>query len=48
MKGGRILASGTSAEVITADIMAEAYGVEVQISTSDTGEPLVVPVRRLK
>ncbi|MEW4466218.1 ABC transporter ATP-binding protein [Parasphingorhabdus sp. JC815] len=48
MKGGHILAAGPRDEVITADIMAQAYGVEVQIGTSDTGEPLVVPVRRMR
>lgn len=47
MKEGAILAAGQRNEVMTADIMAQAYGVEVQIGTSDTGEPLVVPVRRI-
>lgn len=47
MKDGAILAAGPRDEVITADIMAQAYGIEVQVGTSDTGEPLVVPVRRL-
>lgn len=47
MKDGAILAAGPRDEVMTAAIMAQAYGVEVQIGTSDTGEPLVVPVRRL-
>lgn len=47
MKEGTILAAGLRDHVMTADIMAQAYGVEVQIGTSDTGEPLVVPVRRL-
>jgi len=47
MKDGAILAAGPRNEVMTAEIMAQAYGVEVQIGTSDTGEPLVVPVRRL-
>lgn len=47
MKDGAILAAGPRDQVMTADIMAQAYGVEVQIGTSDTGEPLVVPVRRL-
>lgn len=47
MKDGAILAAGPRDEVMTAEIMAQAYGVEVQIGTSDTGEPLVVPVRRI-
>lgn len=47
MKNGAILAAGPRDEVMTAEIMAQAYGVEVQIGTSDTGEPLVVPVRRI-
>ncbi len=48
MKDGAILAAGSRDDVIVPDIMAQAYGVEVQISTSDNGEPLVVPVRRLR
>ncbi|MEO9598899.1 ABC transporter ATP-binding protein [Parasphingorhabdus sp.] len=47
MKDGDILAAGPRDAVMTADIMGQAYGVEVQIGKSDTGEPLVVPVRRL-
>lgn len=47
MKDGAILAAGPRDEVMTTEIMAQAYGVEVQIGVSDTGEPLVVPVRRL-
>lgn len=48
MENGAVLAAGPRDDVMTADIMAQAYGVEVQIGTSDTGEPLVVPVRRLQ
>ncbi|MEH6757612.1 MAG: ABC transporter ATP-binding protein [Parasphingorhabdus sp.] len=47
IKEGRILAAGPREQVMTADILARAYGVEVQIGTSASGEPLIVPVRRL-
>ncbi|WP_337658686.1 ABC transporter ATP-binding protein [Sphingorhabdus sp. Alg231-15] len=47
MKDGAIIAAGPGDQVMTAPIMAQAYGVEVQIGTSDAGDPLVVPVRRL-
>lgn len=47
IKDGTILAAGPREQVMTADILAQAYGVEVQIGTSEIGEPLVVPVRRL-
>ncbi|GAA0468568.1 ABC transporter ATP-binding protein [Parasphingorhabdus litoris] len=47
LKEGSILAAGRCEDVMTAEVLGEAYGVEVQITTSDAGEPLVVPVRRL-
>lgn len=47
LKDGEILAAGPRDDVMTADNMARAYGVEVDIGKSANGEPLVVPVRRL-
>jgi len=47
MKDGAILAAGPCNDVMNKKIMAQAYGVEVQISTTAVGDPLVVPVRRL-
>ena len=47
MKEGKVLAAGPREQAMTAETMGEAYGVEVQMGTSATGEPLVVPVRRL-
>jgi iron complex transport system ATP-binding protein len=47
MKQGQILAAGPRDAVMTAGMLASAYGVEVQISKSVTGEPLVVPIGRL-
>jgi len=47
MKQGHILAAGPRDAVMTAETLASAYGVEVQINKSATGEPLVVPIRRL-
>ncbi|QTD56765.1 ABC transporter ATP-binding protein [Parasphingorhabdus cellanae] len=39
LKEGAILASGPREEVMTAAIMGQAYGVEVQIGISDRGNP---------
>lgn len=47
MKNGQILADGPRQEVLTADNIAEAYGISVQMDTSDTGEPLVIPIGRV-
>lgn len=47
LKQGRIIASGPRAGVLTPDVLAEAYGVEVHIGESATGEPMVVPLRRI-
>ncbi|SIN64369.1 iron complex transport system ATP-binding protein [Parasphingorhabdus marina DSM 22363] len=47
LKEGNVLAAGPREQAMTAETMGEAYGVEIQMGTSATGEPLVVPVRRL-
>lgn len=44
IKDGQILAAGAREQVMTADILAQAYGVDVQIDTAANGEPLVVPI----
>lgn len=47
LKEGRIVASGSRADVLTPAVLANAYGVEVHIGESATGEPMVVPIRRI-
>ena len=44
MKDGAIVAHGNPAEVITADLVEEVYGLRCQIITDpETGTPLVIP-----
>jgi iron complex transport system ATP-binding protein len=43
LAGGRILASGTPAEVLTPALLRAAYGVEAQVFTGPDGAPVVVP-----
>ncbi len=47
MKDGRLLAAGPTAEVMTAELLGEAYGVAVEIGETATGAISVVPVARL-
>ncbi|HEY9580932.1 MAG TPA: ABC transporter ATP-binding protein [Rhizorhapis sp.] len=47
MKEGSVVASGPRNAVLTPEILAVAYGVEVHIGTSASGEPMVVPIRRI-
>jgi iron complex transport system ATP-binding protein len=44
LAGGRVVAAGTPAEVLTEEILAEHYRVRVRVIAGDHG-PLVVPVR---
>lgn len=45
MKDGRIVAEGAPDDVITADIVAEVFGLHAQIAADPvTGTPLVIPV----
>jgi iron complex transport system ATP-binding protein len=46
MRTGHILAAGTVREVMTADVLRDAYGVQVHIGQDDAGNPLIVPVAR--
>jgi len=44
MKDGRIVLAGTPAEVITAGVLAEVFGIEADILTDRrTGRPVVIP-----
>ena len=46
MKAGAVIAAGPAETVLTAEVLAEAYGVEVEIGRLANGEPVVTPVRR--
>ncbi|MEP2381494.1 MAG: ABC transporter ATP-binding protein, partial [Parasphingorhabdus sp.] len=47
MNNGQILAEGPCQDVLTEDNIAEAYGISVQMETSDSGEPLVIPIGKM-
>ena len=47
MRDGRIVADGTPAEVLTADVLREVFGLEARVLTDPVaGTPLIVPVGR--
>lgn len=47
MKDGQVIASGTPAEVITADLLQEAFDLRARvIEDPETGDPLIVPLRK--
>lgn len=43
---GGVVASGTPAEVLTADRVARHYSAEIEVLSSAAGHPVVAPVRR--
>lgn len=46
MKDGQVIASGTPAEVITAELLQEAFDLRARvIEDPETGDPLIVPLR---
>ena len=47
MKDGQVIASGTPAEVITAELLQEAFDLRARvIEDPETGDPLIVPLRK--
>jgi len=44
---GKVRAFGTAAEVLTADLIADVYGVEARVFPDVDGAPHVAPLRRL-
>lgn len=46
LAGGRVVADGPPAEVLTEELLAEHYGARVRVIVGERGRPLVVPVRR--
>jgi iron complex transport system ATP-binding protein len=49
MKDGRLISSGTPAEVLTEQLLADVFDLEARVIPDPvTGTPMVVPVRRLR
>lgn len=47
MKDGQVIASGTPAEVITAELLQDAFDLRARvIEDPETGDPLIVPLRK--
>lgn len=47
MKEGGIIASGSSAEVLTPEVLQAACGVRVHIGQDETGAPVIAPIARV-
>ncbi len=46
MRGGRIVAAGPADAVLTAPLIAEAYGVAVEIGVTPAGQRFILPLAR--
>lgn len=46
LRDGRVIAAGPAADVLTAPLIAEAYGVEVEIGVTPAGHRFILPVAR--
>ena len=46
LKGGRLIAAGSPADVLTAPLLASTFGIDAEIARAADGAPLVIPVRR--
>jgi iron complex transport system ATP-binding protein len=46
LRGGRIVAAGPAEEVLTAPLIGEAYGVEVEIGVTPAGHRFILPIAR--
>lgn len=47
MKGGAIVATGTPAEVVTSEVVADVFGLDARIVTDPvSGTPMVIPISR--
>ena len=46
LRGGRVVAAGAAAEVLTAPRIAEAYGVAVEIGVTPAGQRFILPLAR--
>lgn len=43
MHGGKLLATGSPEEVLTPEVIAEAYGIRVEVHKGPGGRPVVIP-----
>lgn len=48
LDGGRVVAAGTPADTLTADLIGEVYGLDVEVLADSGGNPVIVPARRRK
>lgn len=46
LRDGRVVASGPAADVLTTSLIAQAYGVEVEIGSTPAGHRFILPVAR--
>ncbi len=46
MRGGRVIAAGPADDVLTAPLIAEAYGVAVEIGVTPGGQRFILPIAR--
>ena len=46
LKDGRVVAAGPASTVLTAPLIAEAYGVEVEIGVTPAGHRFILPIGR--
>ncbi|WP_295626261.1 ABC transporter ATP-binding protein [uncultured Corynebacterium sp.] len=45
LDGGRVVAAGDPAEILTADLIGEVYGLDVEVLADSRGNPVIVPAR---
>ncbi|MFD5869065.1 ABC transporter ATP-binding protein [Corynebacterium sp. NPDC060344] len=46
LDGGRVVAAGPPAQTLTAELIGEVYGLDVEVLADSGGNPVIVPVRR--
>jgi iron complex transport system ATP-binding protein len=46
LRGGRVVAAGPADTVLTAPLIAQAYGVEVEIGVTPAGQRFILPIAR--
>jgi iron complex transport system ATP-binding protein len=46
MRDGRVIAAGAADAVLTAPLIAQAYGVEVEIGVTPAGQRFILPIAR--
>ncbi|MFS0774038.1 ABC transporter ATP-binding protein [Sphingomonas sp. 1P08PE] len=46
MRGGRVIAAGPADDVLTAPLIAQAYGVDVEIGVTPGGQRFILPIAR--